>query len=119
MGSTSMRLAFVASLIAGLAAPALATPDPAKIYAENCARCHQLDGKGLIGAYPGLAGDKIAAGPAPAAIRIVLDGKGEMPGFRSRMTDEEMAAALSYTRISWGNAAGPVAAADFAKVRGQ
>jgi cytochrome c6 len=114
-----MRLVFVASLVAGLAAPALAGPDPAKLYAENCARCHQLDGKGLDGAYPGLAGDKITIGPAPAAIRIVLDGKGEMKGFRNRMSDEDMAAALSYTRISWGNAAGQVSAAEFAKVRGK
>ena len=113
-----MRLVFVSSLIAGLSAPALALPDPAKLYAENCARCHQLDGKGLAGAYPGLAGDRITIGLAPAAIRIVLDGKGEMPPFRNRMTDDEMAAALSYARMSWGNAAGPVGAEEFARVRG-
>ncbi len=113
-----MRLVFVASLIAGLATPSFAAPDAAKLYAENCARCHQLDGKGLVGAYPGLVGDKITIGPAPAAIRLLLDGKGEMPAFRHRMTDEDMAAALSYTRVSWGNAAGPVSAAEFAKERG-
>lgn len=109
-----MRLAIA---LAFLATPALAAPDPAKIYAENCARCHQLDGKGLAGAYPALAGDRIAAGPAAAAIRMVLDGKGEMPGFANRMSDEEMAAALSYTRGSWGNMAGPVSPEDFARAR--
>ena len=114
-----MRLVFTASLIATLAAPAFAAPDAAKLYAENCARCHQLDGKGLVGAYPGLAGDKIANGPVPVAVRIVLDGKGEMPAFRNQMTDEDMAAALSYTRTNWGNAGGPVGAAEFAKVRGK
>ena len=114
-----MRIVFVASLFAGLAAPALAAPDPAKLYADNCARCHQLDGQGMVGAYPGLAGDKITNGPAPVAIRILLDGKGEMPGFRNRMTDEEMAAALSFARTRWGNAAGPVGAEEFARVRGK
>lgn len=109
-----MRLAIAAAF---LATPALAAPDPAKIYAENCARCHQLDGRGLAGAYPALAGDKIAAGPAAAAIRLVLNGKGEMPGFGNRMTDEEMAAALSYARNSWGNMAGPVKAEDVDRVR--
>lgn len=112
-----MRAMIAASLALCLSAPALAGPDPAKIYAENCARCHQLDGSGLEGAYPGLAGDRITIGPAPAAIRILLDGKGEMPGFRNRMSDDEIAAALSYSRTSWGNHAGPVSATEIARVR--
>ncbi len=112
-----MRLVFIASLLASIAAPALAGPEPAKLFAENCARCHQLDGKGLPGAYPALAGSKIANGPAPAAVRTVLDGKGEMPAFRNQLTDDEMAAALNYARTNWGNMAGPVGIADFARVR--
>ena len=48
---------------------------------------------------------------------MLLDGKGEMPAFRDRLTDEQMAAALSYTRTHWGNMAGPVPAADFARIR--
>lgn len=40
-----MRLAIAAAF---LASPALAAPDPAKIYAENCARCHQLDRKSVV-----------------------------------------------------------------------
>ena len=114
-----MRGRFLSILALSIAFPALAQPgpDPAKTYAENCARCHQLDGKGLEGAYPGLAGGRITNGPTPAAVRMLLDGKGEMPAFRDRLTDEQMAAALSYTRTHWGNMAGPVPVADFARVR--
>ena len=112
-----VRFIIAAALCADLASPSLATPDLPKMYAENCSRCHQLDGRGLPGAYPGLAGDKIAIGPASAPIRLILDGKGEMPSFRSRLTDQEMSAALSYVRNSWGNNAGAVEAADFARAR--
>jgi mono/diheme cytochrome c family protein len=114
-----MRRQFLSFLAISITSPAFAQlgPDPAKTYAENCARCHQLDGKGMEGAYPGLAGDRITNGPAPAAIRLLLDGKGEMPAFRDRLTDEQMAAALSYTRTHWGNMAGAVPAADFARIR--
>lgn len=112
-----MRAFIAASLCTLIATPAFAAPDPAKAYAENCARCHQLDGKGLSGAYPGLAGDPITIGAPAPAIRLVLDGKGEMPAFRDLMTDEQMAAALSYARMSWGNAAGRVGATEFAKLR--
>lgn len=114
-----MRPLVIACLLSGLAGPALADPDPAKMFAENCARCHQLDGKGVAGAYPPLAGSPIANGPAPAAIRIVLGGKGEMPAFGSRLTDEAMAAALSYARTSWGNSAGMVTAGEFVKAHGK
>lgn len=111
------RFIIAASLCAGIATPALAEPDPAKLYAENCARCHQLDGRGLAGAYPGLAKDEIAIGPPSAPIRLILDGKGEMPPFRDLLTDQELGAALSYVRTSWGNRAGAVDAADFARAR--
>ena len=111
------RFIITISLCAGFASPSLAEPDPPKMYAENCARCHQLDGKGLAGAYPGLAGDRIAIGPVSTPIRLLLDGKGEMPPFRYRLTDQEMGAALSYVRSSWGNKAGEVRAADIAQVR--
>ncbi|ATE66939.1 c-type cytochrome [Rhizorhabdus dicambivorans] len=114
-----MRRMIALALIVLTPSPILAQPgpDPAKIYAENCARCHQLSGKGLEGAYPGLAGDRITTGPAPAAIRLVLDGKGEMPAFRNRLSDAEMAAALSYARTSWGNMAGAVTGQEVTKAK--
>src|SRR5699024_1959265 len=36
--------------------------DGAALYASNCAACHQPDGKGLVGAFPALAGSAIVNG---------------------------------------------------------
>jgi mono/diheme cytochrome c family protein len=40
----------------------------------------------------------------PATVRV--------PAFADQLTDEEVAAVLSYERSSWGNQAGPVKAED-------
>ena len=91
--------------------------DPIQIFTDNCAACHQPDGKGIEGAFPALAGDKFVIGPAAACIKVVLDGRAGMPSFRS-LSDAEIAAALTHVRTSWGNRATPVAADQVAKLRG-
>jgi mono/diheme cytochrome c family protein len=61
------------------------------------------------------------AGDPGLVIRILLHGKeGEMlmPPVGGTMTDEEIAAVLTYVRRSWGNAATPIDAAQVAEVRG-
>ena len=40
-----------------------------------------------------------------------------MPGFAQKLTDDEIAAVLTYTRAAFGNAADPVAASRIASVR--
>lgn len=93
-------------------------PDPAKEFSDNCAACHQLDGKGIEGAFPALAADKFLLGPAAAPIRVVLNGRGGMPSFRGDLSDARIAAALTYARTSWGNKAAAVTAAQVASLRG-
>jgi cytochrome c oxidase subunit 2 len=85
-----------------------------KVYAANCAACHQADGKGLPGAFPALAGSKVAAGPATAHIDIVLHGKEgtAMAAFKDQLNDADLAAVLTYERTAWGNAADAVQPAD-------
>ena len=34
------------------------------LFKENCAACHQPDGKGVPGAFPALAGNSFVQGPA-------------------------------------------------------
>jgi cytochrome c6 len=103
------------------APPVPATPapalDPAKTFSDNCAACHQEDGKGIEGAFPALAGDKFVLGDAAAPIHVVLDGRAGMPTFKADLTDDQIAAALTHVRTSWGNAAGPVTAAEVAAIR--
>ncbi len=90
-----------------------------KVYANNCAACHQPDGKGLPGAFPALAGSKVATGPAAAHIGIVLHGKAgtAMSAFGEQLNDADIAAVLTWERTSWGNQATPVQPADVKALR--
>lgn len=87
----------------------------AKLYENQCATCHQASGKGVPSVYPALAGSSAITTPiASNAIRMVLHGGYApstvgnprpygMPPFGQTMSDEEVAAVLTYVRNSWGN----------------
>lgn len=100
----------------------------------HCATCHQLDGKGIDGIYPGLSKSEWLAGDPHRAIKIVLRGlygplefqgkkygpeKGTPPmtGFAALMNDEEVAAVLTYVNQSFGNDLPAVSVEEVAKVR--
>lgn len=98
------------------------------LFMAHCAPCHQADGRGLPGVIPPLARSEFVNGPARRAIRIVLNGlhgpiqvRGEsydnvMPSL-AHLTDEEIAATLTFVRESFGNDAAPVEADHVARVR--
>lgn len=117
------------------AAPSAAEPvalDPMvlgkRVY-NNCSACHQRDGAGLAGVYPPLAGSAVLMGPPEVPAAIVLHGlegpwqaggrtyNNAMPGWEAKLSDEQVAAVLTFARASWGNAAPPVADALVAAVR--
>ena len=91
--------------------------EPQAAYLDNCAACHQPTGLGIKGAFPALAGDPFVLGPADQVIGTVLNGRGGMPAFRDELSDEQLAAAISYIRTGWTNKAKPVSAADVAAAR--
>jgi mono/diheme cytochrome c family protein len=70
----------------------------AEIYAANCATCHGSDGGGGTG--PQLSdGAVVEAYPDPVDEAIVVnDGMNNMPGFEGRLTPEEIAAVVEFTR---------------------
>lgn len=93
----------------------------AEVYAGACAACHQANGEGMEGVAKSLVGSRWVLAPPAQTIRIVLHGKeGEMlmPPVGSTMTDEQVAAVLTYVRRSWGNDASPVAPGEVAEARG-
>jgi mono/diheme cytochrome c family protein len=118
---------------ANVASAASAQPGQGeKIYAQRCQSCHQLNGAGATGVYPPLAGSEYVLDKNPAVpASIVIHGlqgpitvKGQqfnslMPayGIGITMSDEEVAAVLTYIRTSWGNTASTVTAADVASAR--
>jgi mono/diheme cytochrome c family protein len=90
------------------ATPVTGALDPAKTFTDNCAACHQEDGKGIEGAFPALAGDAFVLDDPAKPIHVVLEGRAGMPTFKADLTDQQIAAALTHVRTSWGNAAGPI-----------
>ena len=78
-----------------------------KVYAGNCAACHQANGKGISGTFPGLDGSKIAIGPKADHIKMVVTGKAgtAMAAFK-HLSDVDIAAVVTYERNAWGNTTG-------------
>jgi mono/diheme cytochrome c family protein len=48
-------------------------------------------------------GSPVIQGDPSALIKLVLRGRGTMPGMAAELSDEEIAALLSYIRAAWGN----------------
>lgn len=81
--------------------------DGAQLYNNYCASCHQVNGKGVNGIFPALAGSVKVNGSAKSLIKILQNGINnnsgqQMPSF-SFLNDDEMSAILTYTRKNWGN----------------
>ena len=80
-----------------------------KIYTDNCAACHQANGKGTPPAFPALSGSKIVAGPLDGQINILLNGKpGTAMTSFARLSDSDIAAVMTYTKNAWDNHSGKV-----------
>lgn len=90
----------------------------AKLFADNCAACHQAKGEGVPGAFPKLAGSAFVQGPPRPVVGVVTQGRGGMPNFRNDLNNEQIAAVVSFIRTSWGNKGAPVTAADARAARG-
>ncbi len=92
------------------------------VYDTRCASCHGAQGRGMPTAYPPLAGNQsIQMTSAVNPIRLVLNGgfppgtAGNpmpygMPPFAQILTDDEVAAVVTYIRAAWGNGGSAVSA---------
>ncbi|PMS10216.1 cytochrome c oxidase subunit II [Trinickia caryophylli] len=78
-----------------------------KVYAANCAACHQPTGKGA-GTFPALDGSKIVNGPIAEHVSIVLNGKNAMPNWGKTLNDVEIASVVTFERNAWGNHTGDI-----------
>ena len=82
------------------------------IYHNLCVACHQPDGRGREKLAPSLLGSEFALGPPPVPVRVLINGKegavGLMPPLGSVLSDQQIAAVLTYIRREWGQAGSPV-----------
>jgi mono/diheme cytochrome c family protein len=93
------------------------------IYRDVCSACHGLDGKGVAGLYPGLASaPSVRAADPRNLIRVVLRGARSvatdqtptapaMPAFAWQLSDDQIAAVLTYLRNEGTARANPIEAA--------
>lgn len=123
------------------AAPAAATPSAAvasatpnvdsigrAVYA-TCTTCHMVNGEGVAGAFPPLAGSSIVTGAPEIPVAIILHGMmgpvtvkgatydGMMTPWGPMFNDVQIAAVATYIRSQWGNSAPAVSPELVAKVR--
>ena len=78
-----------------------------KVYAANCAACHQATGKGA-GPIKALDGSAIVLDADHSKqIAILLNGAagGAMPAWKT-LSDTDLAAVISYTKNNWSNQTG-------------
>ena len=75
------------------------------LYVTNCVACHQVNGQGIAGIFPGLAGSDVVLNDKAGQIEILMEGiQGAAMNSFSYLSEVEMAAVITYTRQSWGNA---------------
>ncbi|MEO8811114.1 MAG: cytochrome c, partial [Rhodanobacter sp.] len=100
-----------------------------KVYARHCADCHGDDGEGVAGVYPPLVRNSSVTEPTGInATRMTLLGgfapvtaanqrPYSMPPFAQVLSDEEVAAVVSYIRRSWVNHSSGVRAREVLQLR--
>ncbi len=98
------------------------------VFLANCAACHQPTGVGLPGAFPPLANSDFLKGDRKKVMSAALFGlsgpitvngveyNGVMPSL-GHLTDEDLAAALTYVFGSWGNDGAAVSVEEVAALR--
>lgn len=90
-----------------------------KVYAANCAACHQVNGKGA-GPIKPLDGSPVVLGPTADMMHAVLEGRanGAMPAWK-QLSDTELAAVVTFAKNHWSNQTGQmVQPAQFVAARG-
>jgi len=130
--ATGPGIVLMVMLMAGsIAIGCTSAPAPgsgAEIYTRYCATCHQGDGNGIENAFPPIRETEWANGDKGRLIRLVLYGmqgpievKGQSYNNvmtpHAFLTDEQVAAVLTYVRTNFGNDSDAVLADEVARVR--
>ncbi|OYU43449.1 MAG: cytochrome c oxidase subunit II [Burkholderiales bacterium PBB4] len=78
-----------------------------KVYAQNCAACHQANGKGAGPIKPLDGAPVVLDADHSKQIAVLLNGQNNntMPAWKS-LSDTDIAAVISYTKNNWSNKTG-------------
>jgi cytochrome c oxidase subunit 2 len=93
------------------------------VFEDNCAQCHRSNGEGLPATFPALNKNPFVLGESMPVIATVLNGHkgslGQMPAWKDKLDDQQIAAVVTYIRQAWSNRAAAVTAAMVAATRGK
>ncbi|MCY4218377.1 MAG: cytochrome c oxidase subunit II [Gammaproteobacteria bacterium] len=80
------------------------------VYGTYCVACHQMNGQGIPGVFPGLVGTDLVMNDVEGHINVILNGvEGtSMQAFSTTLNDADIAAVVTYERNAWGNDTGDV-----------
>ncbi|HET8744528.1 MAG TPA: cytochrome c oxidase subunit II [Ramlibacter sp.] len=78
-----------------------------KVYAANCAACHQPNGKGAGPILPLDGSPVVLDADKTKQIQVVLNGRNAMPPWK-QLSDTDIAAVISYTKNHWSNKTGQI-----------
>jgi cytochrome c oxidase subunit II len=81
-----------------------------KVYGGTCAACHQPNGKGAGPVLPLDGSPVVNDADKSKQIQVVLNGRktatGEMPAWKSQLSDTDIAAVITFTKNHWSNHTG-------------
>lgn len=78
--------------------------EPAALYAQNCARCHGPDGKGIaalresLPALRDLTAPDVKARSSAELERVIMTGRNQMPSFGGQLSPPKIQAVVGYVR---------------------
>jgi len=91
------------------------------VFEDSCAQCHRANGGGLPATFPALNKNPFVLGDPQPVIATVLNGRqgnlGNMPAWKDKLDDQQIAAVVTYLRQAWSNRAPAVTPAMVAAVR--
>jgi cytochrome c6 len=98
-----VKLAAICTLAVAITLPALAQNSGADIFKAKCQMCHGPDGTGDTPAGRAI---KAASFKSPVLVKTpdadliaaVKNGKGKMPSYAGKLTDDQIKAAVAYIR---------------------
>ncbi|MBV9270525.1 MAG: cytochrome c [Candidatus Eremiobacteraeota bacterium] len=111
-----------------MAAGNASTGNGQQVFSQNCSSCHQTAGTGNA-VFPPLAHNPVVTGDSKKVITIVKDGltgkvsvlgksyNGQMPAWKTQLSDGDIAAVVTYIRSAWGNHASAVTTPQVAAVK--
>ena len=78
-----------------------------KLFENNCADCHRINGQGLPDKFPALDKNLFVTGDPNKVIETVLNGRkgklGQMPSWKDSFSDQQLSAIITYVRQAWSN----------------